>query len=215
MDDPHWYALESYYDTIPEVNSKDVVKVIYEDKIPLSSMFSGENRILLGDNKIYADGAIITNSGQSLVAGDSDNLYLYNCGTAPAKPIISFTLSPSLNEDKYIILPENSYVNNENPYSTLTIGSQEFRFTTPSLYTSYNYVINLFKNIASGDSILDIRNEIRDNVHNYYTRAYAIALINVLNNNRTTGAFEDGDSDDLIDKMSMLFRATEESDSLA
>lgn len=97
-------------------------------------------------------------------------------------------------------------------YSSLEAGSQIFRFTTPNLYTSYNYIIKLFREIKAGDSILDLRKKIRDEVHNYYTRAYAIALIDAIRNFRSEGAFLDGDSSELLRVMGLMFRTTAESE---
>lgn len=258
MDDPHWYAKTSYFkdlnNEVTENNKillyqKDKIKIIYEDKIPALPMFANNGRILLGENYIYSNGEIKLNEGQPLSM--ENPLYLYNCGTASTKPIISFSILPVFHNE-YINYPSSNYIDldpycnsyieivistnssleldetapsyieklfisgaglEDKIYSSLEAGTQNFLFTTPNLYTSYNYIIKLFTEIRVGDSILELRKKIRDEIHNYYTRAYAIALIDAIRNFRKEGAFLEGDASNLLSAMGLMFRATPESES--
>ena len=259
MDDPYWYSKTNYFDNLEDevivdeetkkeiatFYQKDKIKIIYEDKIPALPMFDNNSRILLGENYIYNNGKIELNPGQPL--SSEKPLYLYNCGTALTKPILSFEIEPVFHNN-YINYPSSNYIDldpycnsyieivistnssleldetatsyveklfisgtglEDKIYSSLNAGSQTFLFTTPNLYTSYNYIIKLFTEIQTGDSILELRKKIRDEVHNYYTRAYAIALIDAIRQFRTEGAFKDGDRSKLLDKMGLMFRSTE------
>jgi len=48
----------------------------------------------------------------------------------------------------------------------------------PSLLTSYNKAIEIVQNFLPGESsILDLRKELRDNLYNYYTRSFAIGIV--------------------------------------
>ena len=51
------------------------------------------NNILLADNKVYVDGAIIDNNGINLDGVAQNDAYLYYCGTAPTKQLISFSIN--------------------------------------------------------------------------------------------------------------------------
>lgn len=263
MDDPHWYAKTSYFNDLEDEKiideetekeiitfyQKDKIKIIYEDKIPALPMFANNGRILLGENYVYDNGEIKLNLGQSLSI--ENPLYLYNCGTATTKPILSFKILPVFHNE-YINYPSSNYIDldpycnsyieivisanssleldesatsyveklfvsgaglEDKIYSSLDAGTQTFLFTTPNLYTSYNYIIKLFTEIQAGDSILDLRKKIRDEIHNYYTRAYAIALIDAIRNFRKEGAFLEGDASNLLSAMGLMFRATPESES--
>ena len=133
-------------------------------------------------------GAIINANGDGidqLASGEYG--YFYYAGTAPAPTIITFSLTPVFKQnDYYIAVPFNSYCPNpitDEPYNIFTIQSknkQEFKFTTPNLYTSYNDAINLIKTYVNPNSVKtweDMRQAIRENIHHIHVRQYLNNLI--------------------------------------
>lgn len=79
-----------------------------------------------------------------------------------------------------IISPANKITaaNNANPYNVITIGSKQFKFTTPSIYTGYNQALTIMNKFKVGDSFLEARTAIREGVNEYYSRAWALAVMN-------------------------------------
>ena len=184
MDDPYWYSLK----TILETLEKEDIKLIYEEGIPHISMFNAE--CLLADNlccsKNEEDAFIIKiNQGIELDGEKQVDAYLYYCGTAPAKPIISFEIEPIINEVTGKISFPNKDVDKQ---CYLSIGSgenyKELKFSLPSLFSSYNNALDIALKYEENSSILDLRKELRDFVYDYYTRSYVIALIDIAKNNR-------------------------------
>lgn len=108
------------------------------------------------------------------------NGYLYYCGTAPAKTILSFTLTPILTSN-YISSPVNSYVNSTVPYNKITLeyndNIQDFKFTAPSIYLAYNQAIEIFSTMAINTAWVDIANLIKEKVHHYYARKWALMVV--------------------------------------
>ena len=251
MDSPHWYALanilgkrvegvngtDSYVDkwdnpftheTVDIFTSKDALKILYEDGIPLGSMI--EDNMLLG-NGAYAnvttqdytrvwslaeddanfwtgfgariDGTITSNDVSDYAVGTylgriagpivdatntgiaslakNTNGYFFYAGTAPAPTKIGFTLQPQINNNKYVSIPKNTYVDESTPYNTFTIESnttQQLRFTTPNLYTSYNNTISIInKYVNSSYTWEEVRAQIRAQVHHAAIRAWAMKCI--------------------------------------
>lgn len=111
--------------------------------------------------------------------------YLYYSGTAPSKPVITFTLAPHI-VDGHIVAPFNQYstnltVNtNKTPYNILTIGSEVMKFTTPSLYNGYNQAIEIVDKFNTGESVLDIETALKVGVNEYYSRAWALLCVQIL-----------------------------------
>lgn len=79
-----------------------------------------------------------------------------------------------------IISPANKITaaNNANPYNVITIGNKQFKFTTPSIYTGYNQALTIMDKFKVGDSFLEARTAIREGVNEYYSRAWALAVMN-------------------------------------
>lgn len=65
-------------------------------------------------------------------------------------------------------------------YNYIQIGSKQFRFTNPSIFSSYNSALEVMRNFSNGGSLAEILVAMRDNVHDYYTRAWAVAVVNYL-----------------------------------
>ena len=194
MDEPHWYSVVNmlgkkvdnngvisyvdYWDdpisgqqNVNILTSKDALKILYEDGIPLASMIDTSN-MLVGNNE-YADGCI------SSLAKNTPAYFFY-AGTAPAYTQLSFTLTPTITDYK-ITVPDNEYNVSTNKYNTITIESettQTFRFTTPNVYTSYNKAIKIFNDyVNSNYTWEEIREQLRDNIRHPYARAWAVAVI--------------------------------------
>lgn len=169
MDDPFWYAKESYINKTSNY-TEDELRIVLEDNIPTSGMFSENFRCLLAEGKIYDGSTITENNGVTLVS--SSPLYYYNCGTTYAQPSLSFSVG-LVKSGNYC------YLGNATNKLTLTVGSNSFSLTTPSLITSYNTAIDIINNdgVVNGIDLLELREEIRDKLYNYYTRAQAISLI--------------------------------------
>lgn len=109
-------------------------------------------------------------------------IYFFYAGNAPCAPTFTFSLIPSLDSNGFISFPKNKYTDSENPYNTITIEclkKQEFHFTTPSIYTGYNQIIEIFKspkmlNVAWED----VRIAINTLVKHWAPREYANYIIN-------------------------------------
>ena len=112
--------------------------------------------------------------------------YFYYCGTAPSPMELTFTLTPAMAQ-YFICIPCNSYATTiaNKPYNTITIESitkSTLDFTTPGIYTSYNKVINLFATIDGTDGWPKIREAIRTEIHHSAVRAWAMIVIDFLDN---------------------------------
>lgn len=192
MDEPHWYSVTNilghpdnnnhYVDEWVDANGKlvsifastDALKILYEDGIPLGSMF--EASMLLG-NGMYANaednpisliwdpvkligakidggtgdlgvinGAIVDLNGNGIseLAAGQYGYFFYS-GTAPSPTTITFTLKPQL-QSYFVVTPKNQH-SNGGKYNTFKIASlteKSLKFTTPNLLTSYNKVIEIF-----------------------------------------------------------------------
>ena len=203
MDDPYWYAKNGYYESITKENAK----IIYEDKIPTKDNIKGNalSSIFLGDN-YYVSGTTI-NKNETGVNPSAIGSYVYNCGTAMAKPVVSFIIDPLYSSiDHYINIPRNEEAEPKLPHSYFGIGNIQLEYSTPGIYVSYNNVIDIFNKIINGNSILEVRRQLRDGIHHYFVRAYAISLVEAIRQSSTDGSFSSTDKAKLIKAMKMLFK---------
>ena len=121
--------------------------------------------------------------------GANSTAYLYYTGSAPAPTILSFDLIPEI-QDGYICQPWNKIYNKvaensgqnstPNNYNTITIGKQEFRFTTPSLYTGYNQAMDIVTSVPEGTSTIDLHILLNEGVNEYYSRSWALGILNYI-----------------------------------
>ena len=185
MDDPYWYSLESCYAGTP---SKEQLKIIYEDNVPHTSMFSSGFVCLLANEKMYNGFTIVP---QSNITISSTPRYIYNCGTTSAKPVITFTFIPTM-KNNYINLPGNTY-SSDSEYGYIQVGDKKFQFSTPSVLTGYNQAIKLSSEFAAsgGTSALDLRAKFRDEINHYYARAWAISILDSFINDKGAREFVD------------------------
>lgn len=177
MDNPYWYSILNYSDQ--EELKEDILKVILEDGIPHSTMLYGESEVLLAVNQIFRtndDKSYSFNKNKGITLSDSEvqkDSKLYYCGTAPEKPYLRFSMDIKINEST----KKASFYKKEGSgdYFFIQVGSNKLLFSLPSIMLAYNKVIDL---INSSNTILDFQKAVRDEVYDYYVRAYAIALSN-------------------------------------
>ena len=83
-------------------------------------------------------GAIVNIGGDGIEDLEPNtSAYFFYAGTAPAPTILSFTLTPELGNNNYVITPRNKN-SDGTKYNTITIGStttQKLYFTTPNILT--------------------------------------------------------------------------------
>ena len=65
-------------------------------------------------------------------------------------------------------------------YNYIQIGNSVFKFTTPSIWTGYNQAIQIFSQFKAGDSLIEVRAALRDGIKEYYSRAWAIGVLNYM-----------------------------------
>lgn len=186
--------------------NKDYLKIILEDGVPTREMFSNVPNIITGDvihNVSQAPiaggngyigslvGVRLASSSLSLqkLENNEASAYLYYTGSAPAPTILSFDILPRI-DNGYISQPWNKIYNQvavnsgETPtdanYNTITIGRQEFKFTTPSLYTGYNQAMDIITTVPEGTSTIDLHILLNDGVNEYYSRSWALGILNYL-----------------------------------
>lgn len=173
MDEPYWYSLESYFlgDDISALEAK----IILEDGVPHLSMFDEKlNNILLANKYIYNSGIVSYNSGVQLNGEAQDDAYLYYCGTAEEKPHISFNIDIIKDEDTGKVSFKKI---DTSKFYYIQIGTNKLLFTLPSIMLAYNKVIDLFDENENIE-IIDFKKLIRDEVYDYYVRAYSINYLN-------------------------------------
>ena len=186
MDDPYWYSKRSYLDSNPI--SKEDVKLIYEDGVPHVKMFSTQASCFLADDYCYNYNAnsdsIQLQNNFNLSYQNEANCFLYYCGSAPEKPILTFKMIPIKNGTTGKI---TFACQDENRNFYLGLGSddswQAFEFTYPNIISSYNKALDIVDSFE-GTSILDLRREIRDSLFNHHARSYAIGVIDYAKNNK-------------------------------
>jgi len=223
MDDPFWYGereVLSFDDTT--LTEEDLVKIYIEDGVPFSDNFKVS--CLIGNNKkIIKNNDTITMSNQNVITdtesyktalstlnlnnfilsdytkqADSHLLFYYP-GTASGKPRITFALLPTFDsETGYVNFPRNLYSAKpeESPYNFIQVGQNKFAFTTPNILTSYNQALNILLSYKTNDSIIDIENNLRNAISDYYIRGWACGLCKQYKD----GTIKDDKGKDLVDK---------------
>lgn len=237
MDDPFWYSTVGIFSTDDLIKStnkgnievKENIKSIFEDGIPCIDMM--EDSCLLANNKAVIKTTTIVeeeeintitgtiNTGVEL--GPSTYQYLYYCGTAKEKPYIKFNMNITTDaSSKYFIFPYNSYGENkvnsifidkkvdENTYERVAT----FSFTAPDALLAYNQAVSILtNNFKVGDSIIELRNTLRDALSHPVVRKVALgicerALQNGLNIcNKETSELSEGGIELIINKLREMF----------
>lgn len=170
MDDPFWYSIESCFDG---ALTKEQAKVVFEDKIPATAMFDTKS-YFVGGGKIVNNHVLSEQTGVALQPGT--NYYLYDCGTAPTRPVMSFTFTPTISAG-YVNFPGNSYTKTD--YAYIQFGDKKFEFSTPSVLTGYNQAIQIATQYLgnNGASAVELRSLLRDGISHYMMRAWAVGII--------------------------------------
>ena len=287
MDEPFWYGkmnyIPTYVDGNSTLNNKDYLKIFLEDGIPFEQQLIGSpiflgNSILVENNNgngTTNNYLLLNNEQNTNITVNNTAQYLFYAGTAPAKPIIKFDMTPKilggefqidivdatdiqklvynngtlygeantlaelkyqLNDGKlesteeglqigtdgrikrvinvgnnipFIVNPINS-IGSENfdfyssKYSYVLVesptGEQNyFYFTTPGIWTGYNKAIELINNTQTNEALLELKEHLRDEIKEYYVRAWALKSIEEILNNETT--MKDAVRTSLFEKM--------------
>lgn len=184
------------------LSNKDYLKIILEDGVPTREMIDGN--IITGNEKYNSEtlrvyGTVDDNLGNakvgmrigsaSLSISSNGSAYLYYTGSAPAPTVLTFSLTPELT-DHYISTPLNKIYNEiqntgNNNYNKIIVGRQEFKFTTPSIYTGYNQALKIISHCELGESLVDIKIKLIEGVNEYYSRAFALGTLNYLQKQAT------------------------------
>lgn len=160
LDDPYWYSINSFLTSTTEED----IKILYEDGIPYQNMFIEEGTYFLANNQIVS-------------IGTGEKNYLYNCGSAAAKPIITLTFNLQKEEEA-------------NQFS-IKIGKNELKIGAPSFLTSYYQAVKIISDggYTSGKSAISLSSEIRSNISHPITRA---KIIDCINKNTNEGKLTEG-----------------------
>ena len=214
------------YVTIDEKTYNCIWDTSLTPTIPNIDQLSGGGAGISGEvNGVYYTGsiagAIISENGTINLATYNDANpsyptagYFYYAGTAPAYTQLSFTLAPGRTNDGYINAPSNSYASENYPSSAIVVQSterQELRITTPNIYTSFNRIINIFKQYIDSNSTKswdDIKLTIREDVKHSAVRAFAVKVIDSLKGNNTPA---EATVSDFIDTMWLFLTNTNDS----
>lgn len=130
---------------------------------------------------------------------DVKYLLFYYPGTAPGKPNITFALLPTFDSNTgYVNFPRNLYSAKpeESPYNFIQVGKNKFAFTTPNILTSYNQALSIISGYKTNDSIIDIENNLRNAISDYYIRGWACGLCKQFKD----GTIKDDGNNDLVDE---------------
>lgn len=161
---------------IATLSDKDFIKIIADDHVPHKNMIINDNSVIFfGDNN--------STSGLS----ETQVPCLYYSGTAPSRPVISFTATPAF-IGNYITFPFNSKSADEKTNIIALVANNDTRtieevaeenvnclkFSLPSLLYGYNQAIDIIQKFKENDSILDVKNALRDGINEYYSRAWAV-----------------------------------------
>ena len=237
MDDPYWYSREnilpdSHYNVnnqwVSTLQDDDILKIIFEDGVPTRSMISADltsKPFMSGRERVASSAPIVGQAHvgdrlaitkiQISTTGNNSTAYIFYAGTAKAPTKLSFSLTPTYSDEGYINFPSNNiykevHTQNANEYANynkINVGTQEFKFTTPGILTGYNTAIKVVSSFSSGNNINDIRLKLMDDVHEYYSRAWALQALNKVSENvdRSTGVISNGFTNSFITEMKKLF----------
>lgn len=189
-------------DKVESLYDADMIKIMYEDRIPYQAALEGfgNSTFFLGGNLLVKEKAIIglaqinsthlgivTEETEGLIINPSTPQYLFYSGTTKSYPTINFSINPTFEEEDennnkigYITCIKNKYINS-NKKSYIQIGENKMEFTTPSIITSYNQIIYMFKN-SLNISKVELLEQIKFGVNDYYARAWGIACVNQVRN---------------------------------
>ena len=124
------------------------------------------------DSRLYN---YVLNDIKGLELNQDTPQYLFYSGNAPSKPILSFTLELTIDDETgYIINPINSIGSPNKDKSYIKVGERYFYFTTPSLCTSYNKALQIIHEAEETMTVYDLKKEIREKVKDRYARKWSL-----------------------------------------
>jgi len=88
-----------------------------------------------------------------------------------------------LGTDGGLLYPMNSLCKTDesaDDYNYISVGTQVFKFSTPSLLTGYNQAYQIFNEAKTGTSTIDLRIVLNERVNEYYSRAWALGVLNYM-----------------------------------
>lgn len=203
---------------VTSLQNKDMIKIMLEDGIPhqnnvMSTMFLGNSTLALEArvNDAHVGTTYIgikLNETAGLTLSANEPAYLFYSGTAKSYPTIQFSMLPILDSFGYISNPRNKmqYLANQNSnsqnsdfeYSYIKIDNKIFNFTAPSILIGYNQAIKIFSE-AINKAPSTVLEEIRENINEKYSRAWAAVCLNNLS--LATESINENDVNTLINNM--------------
>lgn len=175
----------------PEIYLDKDVKIFHEDGVPFKNLITSSCFLADGQYAEVGEEVVISSEGISLINNEEtekEEKKLYYCGTAPANPILSFDIAVLKDGDYKISFEKNGTDDLNEPY--IRIGKDKYlRFGLPSIFTSYNYVLDAIKNYGLDSSFLEVKKAIQAVAFDYYTRAYALQILEQFN--KASGKIED------------------------
>ena len=208
MDEPYWYSIQNIITDNTLTSNSNQVKMILEDGVPYKKSIevnSGGSYYyyIMGDGNVYShptqNGWPVSQSVSMGVSYNSSPMLFY-AGTAPAHTTLSFSLIPILDNTKNNLIknPYNSIyksVASEAPlFNKISIGSKDFKFTPPGIWTGYNQAIQIFNTFAVGDNYIDITAALRDGIKEYYSRAWALFILKKMKEDNNNTYFDSSDN---------------------
>jgi len=207
MDDPFWYSKLNYIptyidpDTLEEktnadenavmsLENEDMKKIFIEDRLPLQAplfenLFLGNDSIVkVSSPKVGSAlvGLAVLGIKMDTTEGitiDKNNFgYLFYSGTAPSYPLIKFSITPSFDANGYINNINNKYSSIDDS-TYIQVGDNRFYFTLPSLWRGYNEAVKIMN--MNWVSTVELREQLMDKVHEYYSRAWAVNCVDTVN----------------------------------
>jgi len=179
--------------------TEDMARIILEDRvipkeaISISNVFGDrficinaeENNIKIIDDALLqieknSNLDALFNFNSELSLGSGDKGYVFYGGTAPAKPIIQFTLPTTYDGNGLIKLPFNSITkatgSTNYAYNTITLEGEEkqlLQISAPNVYISYNQAQICINNATSYKNLRELLNDkvTHFHVHRWASRA--------------------------------------------
>lgn len=167
-DSPFWYSKINMFTAseIADLGADTVATWAYEDGTPFSDSIQ-TNAFFAGEKYATASG-VGTQPLSSMSANST--YYLYYCGSAAAKPIITFT--HAINQDnstKKLYFRQGSN-------STLSIDDNVFEYNIPDFISEINRALDKIDDYVAGDSIEELASDMRDNLFHSRVRSRAAAI---------------------------------------
>ena len=173
MDDPYWYSLVSNFDMNDTLGDNEI-KAIVDEGIPHAFMF--KVACLLPNSLIINSEKTIETLTDGITLTKNTPINLYYCGTGAEKPSIYFSFKvDQFDSNGYCNAIGNIYTGDE--YGKISIGTQDFIFTTPGIISAYNQAISIILNdFDAEDSIHELKRAFRDTLGNFYIRMWATSI---------------------------------------